>query len=490
MKTILRALEYYALIPFAASLPGFIMTMGGLSDMTMIAVPLFAAVIVLLLKDRLDMEFAAKVWGLAFIILLLCFTVMMVIASGGVEGVIMSNFSWLIFPFAPIMLMLMLMGENMLLFSAAMLTYLMCFFVSVRSGGLSLKKLKLPAVLALVCIAVSGYLYSNRPAVKYGGHGFDYMFGYSSTDFTDYTVYSRNSRLAVLDEPSAFVIENEADMPVLDGAEACYPLYAAFAKAVYKDIDVIESNWISEGDRPVSNGKIVTFTNTVRGFSRLLNKSKDLEKYLGGADMFFGARPSESQLLEAEELGVGLDITPIAKEAFVFFVEEDNPVDGITSEQIRAIYHGDITNWNQLGGKNQEILAFQRPHNSGSQTMMEYFMGDVSLKEPLSYEMVSAMSGIIHQVAQYANEEGALGYSFRYFLEELHQEENVKMLSVDGVYPSLENIKNGTYPLTADVCLITRAGEYDPDIQLMKDFILSEQGRELIEKTGYASLDQ
>lgn len=156
--------------------------------------------------------------------------------------------------------------------------------------------------------------------------------------------------------------------------------------------------------------------------------------------------------------------------------------------ELRAIYHGDITNWIELGGKNQEILAFQRPENSGSQTMMEYFMGDVPLKEPQTYEKVDAMMGVIKEVAQYANEKGAIGYSFRYFLEELNQEKGVKMLSIDGVYPTLENIENGSYPLTTNVCLVTRKNESNPNVQKMIDFILSDDGQEIIRKTGYAGL--
>ena len=113
-------------------------------------------------------------------------------------------------------------------------------------------------------------------------------------------------------------------------------------------------------------------------------------------------------------------------------------------------------------------------------------MGDTSLKEPQTYEMTDAMAGVIRKVAQYANERGALGYSFRYFLEELNQEKGVKMLSVDGVYPSLENIENGTYPLVVDVCLITRKDDPNPNVQKMIDFILSEDGQTIVRKTGYA----
>ena len=71
---------------------------------------------------------------------------------------------------------------------------------------------------------------------KYGGHGFEYMHGYSSTDFTGYHVYD-GDKLVTLDSPSEMIIQGIENMPLLDGAEGCYTLYAAIAKALYTDID-------------------------------------------------------------------------------------------------------------------------------------------------------------------------------------------------------------------------------------------------------------
>ncbi len=334
------------------------------------------------------------------------------------------------------------------------------------------------ALAVLVIIGINAY--KNRPSVKYAGHGFDYMNGFSSTDFTDYTVYAKRSKLVSPDTAPEFTIENEEDMPIMDGAEACYPLYASFAKAVYKDIDKIERDYIEKNPYSWTNGKIVTFTNTLQGFDRLIR---------GDADLFFGARPSGDQMADAEAAGVEPEITPIGKEAFVFFVEEDNPVDSLSVDQIRAIYHGDIKNWSEVGGDDEAIVAFQRPENSGSQTMMEYFMGETTLMEPKTYEVVSAMGGVIDEVAEYANEDGAMGYSFRYFVEELSQEKDVKILAVNGVRPTVENIENGSYALTVDLCLITRKDDPMPEVKEMIDFVLSDPGQEIIRKTGYAGLN-
>ena len=484
MKRILNVITYYALIPFVASLPGLILSLFGLIDSLIIVVPLIAALIYIIFRKKTDLRFAALVNGIIALILLAVFTIMMAFAHGNVDGVIMSNYTWFILPFAPILLSAVLMGQNMLVYLTAFLTFVISFIVCAILSKTSVKKYIVPILLAVVLVAGSTWLYMTRPQIKYGGHGFRYMNGYSSTDFRDYMVTAEKNKLAVLDHAPAFMIENEEDMPVLDGAEACYPLYAAFAKAMYKDIDKIEKAAGNEYSR--YNGKIVSFSNTVVGLDRL--SLDTIAESMYGVDMFFGARPSREQFDKAEAFGTGLEVTPIAREAFIFFVEEDNPVDNLTSEEIRAIYHGDITNWKEVGGKDSEIIPFQRPKSSGSQTMMEYFMGNVSLREPKSYEIVDAMTGVIKRVAEYNNEDGALGYSFRYFLEVLNSEDGVKMLSVDGVYPSLENIENGTYPLTTNVCMITRAGDDNPNVEKMKEFILSDDGQEIIRKTGYAPL--
>ncbi|MBR2745403.1 MAG: substrate-binding domain-containing protein [Erysipelotrichaceae bacterium] len=329
---------------------------------------------------------------------------------------------------------------------------------------------------------------------KYMGHGFKYMNGYSTTDFTGYHVYD-GEKLVTLDHEASLRIENEADMPILDGAEACYPVYSALAKAVYKDIDKIEADyhtraeeyWNARGKGDnyemmtvyLCNGKYVSFTNTVQAYYRLINKE---------ADLVIAARPSANQKAEAADKLEQIITVPIGREAFIFFVEEDNPIDNLTSEQIRQIYHGDITNWKQLGGKNENIVAFQRPEDSGSQVMMKWFMGDVSLKEPKKIEYIGGMGDIISKVAEYNNEKGAIGYTFKYFLTGLNQEQHVKILSVDGIEPTAESIKNGSYPATVNLVCAYLVSNQKETVRQMVDFMLSDDGQYIIEKTGYAAL--
>ena len=424
-------------------------------------------------KNKTDTVFWSTYIGYAMVTAVL-FTVTFAISQGAFTHLSMNANLATSFVFGGLLLLSVLFGD---LYGAVVVIGVALALSSLFITALYKKKYLLRCGIIIVALlTVNLFTYFNSPNYKYKGHGFEYMHGYSSTDLTDYTPYSDSGKLVTLDHEASFQIENEKDMPILDGAEACYPVYSAIAKAVYKDIDKIEKGYSAMHN----NGKIVTFYNTAHGYERL---------FAGEVDMFFGAKPSKSQLSRAASLGVELEYTQIGKEAFVFFVNKNNPVDNLSSDEIRAIYHGDITNFKEVGGKNETIVAFQRPERSGSQAMMQYFMGDVSLKEPLTYETIGAMDGIIKTVAEYHNENGAIGYTFKYFLEGLNQEKNVKILSIDGVYPTTENIQNGSYPAVAGLYCVTLKGNDDENVQKMLEFLLSEDGQYIIEKTGYCPMN-
>lgn len=330
-------------------------------------------------------------------------------------------------------------------------------------------------------------------------YGFAYEGGYSSINLKPYYVENEENILAKLDEPSDFTISNPADMPFLDGAEAAYPVYSAFANACYENIAGIQAMAKNkDNNEDMRTIMPVQFSNTIHAYEKLLD---------GEIDIFFGARPSEEQLQMAEDAGKVLVLTTIGKEAFVFFVNEENPVDSLSSEQIRAIYSGEINNWRKVGGKNKKILAFQRPENSGSQTMMEYFMGDIPLKEPLQTEYEDAMSGVIRHVAAYDNSASSIGYSFRYYttimmnavenISDSTSEEStgIKFLTIDDVYPDTETIRSEEYPLTTQLYAITvrnahPGGTYYEDIiEPFLEWMTGPQGQRIVADTGYVSLE-
>lgn len=306
MRRLWGVLLYYGLIPLVASFVGGLPLLFGAPPwICLILVPALTGLLYFGLGERLDRRWGAAVNGAALLILMVGFTLLMVLSRGSVNSTPFGYLLWLTLPFFPLWLLLSLMGARLVLVATIFLTYAAGYLLCVLRKGerIRWRRQAIPGAMIVLCAALCTGLYCNRPEVRYGGHGFAYMHGFSSTDFSQYMVYSQPGKLAALDHPAAFQIQDEADMPVMDGAEACYPLYAAAAKAVYQDIAHIESNWADSGERAWTNGKIVTFTNTVVGFERLIE---------GNVDLFFGARPSADQLAYAAEQGVELEITPIA----------------------------------------------------------------------------------------------------------------------------------------------------------------------------------
>ena len=257
------------------------------------------------------------------------------------------------------------------------------------------------------------------------------------------------------------------DLPVLDGAAALVPVYASFVEAVYPEGCVTyeggsfsDDNFYGENFAPDS---AMQYKNTVRGFEAVVN---------GDTDIFFSAAPSADQKKFAEEQNVELVYVPVGLEAFVFFVNENNPVENLSVEQVRGIYGGDYTNWNQVGGPNRVINPVTRLPGSGSQSAMDAFMGarEIAPKSPL------ALFG------------GSIGFSFRYYMDGIVGNDTVKMLSLNGVYPSPENIQNGSYPVIAQFYAVYRADNDNPNIPVLIDWILSEEGQTLIEDSGYVRI--
>ena len=269
----------------------------------------------------------------------------------------------------------------------------------------------------------------------------------------------------------------------MDGATALYPIYSAFVQAVYPEgrYDIYDYKY----NEDEGYGQ-VTCTGTIEAYERLIQ---------GKTDIIFCAAPSQAQLDAAEAAGVQFHMTPIGREAFVFFVHSENPVDGLTVEQIQGIYTGEITNWKELGGKWQKIRPYQRAENSGSQSALLRLMEGLPLMEPEKEDRIAGMGGIITQVASYRNHKNAIGFSFRFYSTEMVENDQIKLLALNGVKPTRDTIRSGEYPISSNFFAVTASPigepapeETNPDLRAFIDWILSEQGQWIIEETGYVGV--
>lgn len=200
------------------------------------------------------------------------------------------------------------------------------------------------------------------------------------------------------------------------------------------------------------------------------------------------AQLSGGQKKRAKESGVTLLYTPFAREAFVFIVNADNPVNSLTEQQVRDIFSGAITNWRTVGGNDQEIQTWQRPEDSGSQTVMQsQVMKNVRMISPQETEVASVMEGMIKVVAEYRNTNNAIGYTFRYYATQMNADKNIKLLAINGITPTAENIRNGKYAYIVDAFMVTRENTTS-EKQKLVEWFLTPQGQSPVEDVGYVPL--
>jgi len=248
----------------------------------------------------------------------------------------------------------------------------------------------------------------------------------------------------------------EGDIPVIDGAAALLPVYAGFVESIYPE------NSVKFNGEDYDASSAMHYTNTRGAYKDIVD---------GKADIIICAQPSDEQLAYAKENGVELEMVPIGSDAFVFIVNSNNPVSDITIPQIQGIYSGEITNWKELGGKNQPIAAMRRNKNSGSQTALEKIMGDIPIKPDYT-----ALFG------------SPIGFSFRYYVTGMLGEGGVKILTINGIAPTAETIADGSYPISGNIYAVYRKGETNENVQKAIDFMLSPEGQKIVEQSGYIPL--
>ena len=257
-------------------------------------------------------------------------------------------------------------------------------------------------------------------------------------------------------------------MPRLDGSTSTAPLAVAVCTAI-----------LGESEEDVED--LVQFHKTTASYLNLLH---------GDCDLLIVGEANEEVMREKDKLGFEWLREPFATDAFVFVVNENNPVDSITVEQARKIYTGEITNWKELGGEDRPITALQRNEGAGSQTLMEKLVmqGEPMMEAPQDY-IVATMGQLMTAVKSYDGSADAIGYSVYYYAEEMKMARGLKLLKLEGVEPNPDTIRSEEYPLVNPkyVVIPADAAEEAPN-RLLYDWLLSTGGQRMIAEEGYVSV--
>ena len=251
------------------------------------------------------------------------------------------------------------------------------------------------------------------------------------------------------------------EYPIIDGSTSTQVMHAAI-RAYLVDEYFIEPH-----------------SQTYAALERLVPGSDD------PADVILAVKYYEETLEDVKARGADLVITPIAKEGFVFIVHPDNPVDNISQQQLRGIYSGEITNWSEIGGKDEEIIPYIRNTDSGSQTAMEDFMHGTPIAEGLEFSPILTMGDMLAEISFQGSP--AIGFSiYSWAVEQRVYVDGLKLLAVDGVTSSNETLANDSYPLR--VYTYSYYNEGNIPGKNLTEWLLTDEGQMVIASAGYVGI--
>lgn len=226
-------------------------------------------------------------------------------------------------------------------------------------------------------------------------------------------------------------------------------------------------NGLSEAIREVYPNLVLEpqFTGSGAGIEAVTNGTADIG--------------NSSRSLTDEEKAGGLEENIVAIDGIAVIVHPDNDVEDLTTDQLKKIYTGEITNWSEVGGVDEAIVVVGREAGSGTRGAFEEIL---EVEDACKYAQELNETGAV--VAKVGETEGAIGY-----VSLDNVKDSVKALKLDGVEASEETIKDGSYSLQRPFVMATKGkiSEQSEAVQAIFEFIDSEAGQKVIEQVGLVS---
>lgn len=208
------------------------------------------------------------------------------------------------------------------------------------------------------------------------------------------------------------------------------------------------------------------------GIAALINGTTDI------ANASRAMKDAEKAKLQQRFKTTGTEIA-VAKDGVAFYVNEANPVQQLTMEQLRGIYEGDLENWKDVGGPDAPIVVYSRENSSGTYV----FVKEVLLEENDYTPRAQTLPGTAAVVNAVAKERFGIGYGGGAYAKGVRE---LKVAGADGhaYLPSQENVKSGKYPLSRDLYMYTVA-KPSGEVKAFIDYCLSPKGQAIVSKVGY-----
>jgi len=191
----------------------------------------------------------------------------------------------------------------------------------------------------------------------------------------------------------------------------------------------------------------------------------------------------DEEVAEIENGGGTVVETEVAIDGIAVVVNPENPVTGLTLEQLGQIYRGEITNWSEVGGPDEDIVLLSRDTSSGT---YEYFkeavvaVEDENAEYAASAQLLASTQAIVDEVTGNA---AAIGYVGLGYLTD-----DIKVLEIDGVAASIETAKDGSYPIARYLYMYSN-GEPQGAGAAFLEWVLGADGQAIVVDQGFVPLD-
>jgi phosphate transport system substrate-binding protein len=205
----------------------------------------------------------------------------------------------------------------------------------------------------------------------------------------------------------------------------------------------------------------------------------------GGTDICEASRPMKDK--EREQVrsrhGKGVKEIPVALDGVAVYVNESSPIQSLSQPQIKGIYTGKITNWRDLGGKDQRIVVYSRENNSGTYV---FFKEHVLGNEDFARE-VQTLPGTAAVANAVSRDPASIGYGGIAYATGIRAIAVKRDETSEAVHPSLQTVQDGQYPLSRNLFFYT-IGEPGGEVKAFIDWVLSAEGQKICEAVGYYPL--
>jgi len=203
----------------------------------------------------------------------------------------------------------------------------------------------------------------------------------------------------------------------------------------------------------------------------------------GGTDICESSRPMKENERAQVKQRHGKDVgeIPVALDGVAIYVHTSNPIKAISKSQLKDIYTGKISSWREVGGAEARIVAYSRENNSGTYVFFkEHVLGNQDFAN--TTQTLPGTAAVVNAVSK---DPASIGYGG------IAYSSGIKALPVkdtgEPIPPSLQNVQNGTYPLSRNLFFYT-AGAPSGEVKAFIDWVLSPEGQDVCEKVGYYPL--